>query len=376
MPHTLVTGANSFVASYIIGELINQGHTVTGVVRRSAAGNRLLAEHSEWKGRLDIVIVEDYAKTGAFDAIFQAKQYEHVIHTAAPMPSVNNTDFDKHFLRPGIDGSLALLNGANKYAPKVKSIVITGSINSCTGTIHSMMADSQKEYTNDSWNDITPDFARASGSQYIMYCCSKKETERAVWSWVTTKTPKFNVNHHLSLYICQHWGEELKAKKTVFFFCLQVTVLLPALVLGPPPSLEQLNLSVSLVYRFFNGSFNELPDTYAAGLFPSYIDVRDLASAHVRALTCTAAANKRLLIGGAELTSTLIFTTLANLVDKGELQELKGWLLKDTGNDIQTSLSLPQFSADEGNMALGLSVRSAEETLGDLARKVIALKKG
>lgn len=151
---------------------------------------------------------------------------------------------------------------------------------------------------------------------------------------------------------------------------------MPALILGPPPSLEQLNLSVGLVYRFFNGSFDELPDTYAAGLFPSYIDVRDLASAHVRALTSTAAANKRFLVGGAELTSTLILTTLANLVEKGELQELKGCLPIDKGKDIQSSLSLPQFGADEGNKALGLSIRSAEETFRDLAKKIIALRKG
>lgn len=198
MPHTLVTGANSFVASHVIGELITKGHTVTGAVRRSPAGKRLLAEHPEWKGRLEFVVVEDYAKTGAFDAIFQAKQYEHIVHTAAPMPSVSNTDFDKHFLRPGIDGSLALLNGANKFAPKVKSIAITGSINSITGTIHSMIAGSPKEnkakkYTNDLWNDITPESARESGSQYIMYCSSKKETELAVWEWVKTAKPKFSV---------------------------------------------------------------------------------------------------------------------------------------------------------------------------------------
>jgi hypothetical protein len=63
-------------------------------------------------------------------------------------------------------------------------------------------------------------------------------------------------------------------------------------------------------------------------------------------------------------------------VEKGELQELKGCLPKDTGKDVQTSMELPQFGVNEGNETLGLSVRSVEETLGDLARKIIALKKG
>lgn len=198
MPHTLVTGANSFVAASVIVELISKGHTVTGIVRRSLAGNKLLANYPEWKGKFEFVVVEDYAKEGVFDTIFQAEQYDHIVHTAAPMPNASTTDFDKHFLRPGVDGSLNLLNGANTYAPTLKSIAITGSANSITGTIFDIMArspegDKVKEYTNDMWSDITPWSARESQSQYIMYCSGKKETEFAVWDWVKTKKPNFGV---------------------------------------------------------------------------------------------------------------------------------------------------------------------------------------
>ena len=77
----------------------------------------------------------------------------------------------------------------------------------------------------------------------------------------------------------------------------KVTIFLSSLIIGPPPTLEPLNLSVSFVYNFINGAFRELPDTYAAGLFQTYIDVRDLATAHVRALTSAGAANKRFLVG-------------------------------------------------------------------------------
>jgi nucleoside-diphosphate-sugar epimerase len=198
MPHTLVTGANSFVAASIIVELISKGHTVTGIVRRSLAGNTLLVNYPEWRGKFEFVVVEDYEKRGAFDTIFQAKQYDHIVHTAAPMPNALTTDFDKHFLRPGVDGSLNMLNGANKYAPTLKTIAITGSANSITGTIFDIMArwreeDKAKEYTNDMWSGITPQSARESHSQYIMYCSGKKETELAVWEWVKTKKPNFGV---------------------------------------------------------------------------------------------------------------------------------------------------------------------------------------
>lgn len=78
MPHTLVTGANAFVAAHIISELIAEGHTVTGSVRRNSAGEALLETHPEWKGKLDFVVVEDYAKDGAWDKIFKNEQFDHV----------------------------------------------------------------------------------------------------------------------------------------------------------------------------------------------------------------------------------------------------------------------------------------------------------
>lgn len=127
------------------------------------------------------------------------------------------------------------------------------------------------------------------------------------------------------------------------------------------------------MYNFFNGTFDELPNTHAAGLFPSYVDVRDLATAHVRSLTYPGAANKRFLIGGADLTSSLIVKTLEGLAEKGELPELKGRLPKDTGKDID--LSPARVGAKEGNEILGMKFRSAEETFGDLAKKILELEK-
>lgn len=196
MPHTLVTGANSFLAAHIIGELISSGHTVTGSVRRVSAGDDLLAEHPEWKGKLDFVVVEDYAKEDAFDAIFQAKEYDHIVHTAAPMPGSATADFDMDFLRPGVDGNLSLLKGAKAHAPTLKSIAISGSINSITtGAVEDNQA---REYTNESWSAITPEFAREDKSPYIMYCSSKKEAELAIWEFVKTEKPDFSVRNTLS----------------------------------------------------------------------------------------------------------------------------------------------------------------------------------
>jgi nucleoside-diphosphate-sugar epimerase len=104
MPHTLVTGANSFVAAHIINELISQGHAVTGSIRRSSSGDEILAEHPEWKSHLDFVEIADYAEPGAWDKIFREHDFDFVVHVAAPVLDESLTDYDRDYLRPSVEG--------------------------------------------------------------------------------------------------------------------------------------------------------------------------------------------------------------------------------------------------------------------------------
>jgi nucleoside-diphosphate-sugar epimerase len=105
MPHTLVTGANSFVAAHVISTLVEAGHTVTGSVRRSSAGEAILVEHPEWKGKLDFVEIKDYAEAGIWDDVFESNTFDYIIHVAAPLlDNPANTDFDRDFLRPSVEG--------------------------------------------------------------------------------------------------------------------------------------------------------------------------------------------------------------------------------------------------------------------------------
>ncbi len=78
MPSTLLTGANSFVAAHIINALIADGHHVTGTVRRASAGDDILATHPEWKGKLDVVVVGDYAQESSWDDLFKSYSFDHV----------------------------------------------------------------------------------------------------------------------------------------------------------------------------------------------------------------------------------------------------------------------------------------------------------
>jgi nucleoside-diphosphate-sugar epimerase len=104
MPHTVVTGANSFVAAQVIATLISQGHTVTGSVRHKSAGDAVLKEHPEWQEKLDFIEIRDYATPGIWDDFFKTRKVEHIVAVAAPMyGNENYTDYERDWLNPGVN---------------------------------------------------------------------------------------------------------------------------------------------------------------------------------------------------------------------------------------------------------------------------------
>jgi nucleoside-diphosphate-sugar epimerase len=196
--------------------------------------------------------------------------------------------------------------------------------------------------TNKTWLPITQEQARAAANAYISYCSGKKEGELAIWGFVEAEKPSF-----------------------------AVTVFLPALIFGPPlqpihGSVKKgaLNYSTNAIYSFFNGSNATIPATS----FPSFVDVRDLAEAHVKALTLPEAANRRLLINGRNMTYTELVHALAKAVP-----ELAGRLPADSGEDAKVTFA--RFEAEADNKLMGLTFRSVEETMGDTARRILELEK-
>jgi nucleoside-diphosphate-sugar epimerase len=105
MPLTLLTGANSFVGAHVINSLIAAGHTIVGTVRRDGLADQILALHPEWKDKLEIIIVRDYADESNWDEVFKKYSFDHIVHVAAPLlDNPANTDYDRDFLKPSVDG--------------------------------------------------------------------------------------------------------------------------------------------------------------------------------------------------------------------------------------------------------------------------------
>jgi len=236
-----------------------------------------------------------------------------------------------------------LLRSAKAHGSALKSIAVTGSINALTtGSPEELKANVM---TNTFWSSITQEQAREMQNPYISYCSGKKEGELAIWKFVKEESPSFSV-----------------------------TVFLPALIFGPViqpvKSLDKLNYSSSVFYSLFNGSNSTVPPT----TFPSYIDVRDLAHAHIKALTTPEAANKRFLIGGTKMTYSAIVDTLRKL-SESEIPELQGRL--PAPSDEAENVTFARVEAEEGNRVVGLEgkLRTMEQTFGDAAKRILELEK-
>lgn len=236
-----------------------------------------------------------------------------------------------------LHSNLALLRSAHRSAPRLKSIAVTGSVNAMTtGSPEELLAG---PLTSDTWLPITPEQAREANNVYYSYCSGKKEGELAIWDFIKTVKPAFTV-----------------------------TVLLPALIFGPPlqplrDGVKGLNYSTNVIYSLINGSNATIPAT----TFPSFVDVRDLADAHVKALSTPGAANRRLLVDGKPMTYTGLVRALA------KVPELKGRRLPaESGEDANVTPA--RFEADADNELLGIKFHTVDETMADTARKLLELE--
>jgi nucleoside-diphosphate-sugar epimerase len=60
----LVSGANGFVAIWVVKSLLEKGYAVRGTVRSTDKGEHLAKLFSNYGDKLELVVVEDIAKVG------------------------------------------------------------------------------------------------------------------------------------------------------------------------------------------------------------------------------------------------------------------------------------------------------------------------
>ncbi|KAG6025847.1 hypothetical protein E4U41_001438 [Claviceps citrina] len=265
MARVLLTGGSGFVASHILEMLLKQGYDVVTTVRSQDKAESIVAAFPGAK--VHVVIVPDIAVDGAFDEVAKTADLEYVLHTASPF-HFNWSDAKTELLDPAIRGTRSILQSVHAFAPKVKRVVITSSFVAMLAP--GAIQDATKVFDESDWNPITYEEGLA-GDKAAAYRASKTVAERSAWQFVDEARPRF-----------------------------EVTTLCPPLVFGPVArrlgALAGINTSNQRFVDLMQGRWR-------AGISPTlgvnfFVDVRDLARAHVAAMEAEHAGGKRFLCSG------------------------------------------------------------------------------
>ena len=338
MAKVLVTGATGFIAGHVIHQLVEAGHEVTGTARSASKANALNKTLSSYAGkpiRIDIRAADLSSDKGWAEA---AQGMDYIQHIASPIPSGVPKDADE-LIVPARDGALRVLKAAKVAG--VKRVVMTSSMAACA---YGWGDARPNPVTEEHWSQAgeTPDTTP--------YTRSKTIAERAAWDYV---------------------GGEGKG--------LELTTVNPAAVLGPVMS-GDFSASVEILTQLLSG---KLPGTPRVGFV--IVDVRDVAAAHVLAMTSPAAAGERFLVGDRFMwfseVAAVLRKELPAYAKKVPAKEIPGWMVKliaminPPARQIIPEIGRERhISSEKAKRVLGWQPRTAEEAIISGAKSLIEHK--
>lgn len=243
-----VTGASGYIASWLVKLLLQRGYTVKATVRDPNDPKKtehLLALEGA-KERLHL-FKANLLEEGSFDSVVDG--CDGVFHTASPVVLIVD-DPQAQLIDPALKGTMSVLGSCAKV-PSVKRVVVTSSMASVAFNGKPLAPD---VLVDESWFS-DPVFCEKSKLWYML---SKTLAEEAAWKF---------------------------AKENG----IDMVTINPGWVIGPLLQ-PTLNLSVEEVLKLLKG------DT-----FPNkthrWVDVRDVAMAHIQAYELPMARGRYCLVG-------------------------------------------------------------------------------
>ena len=188
---TVVTGANGFIASHVVDQLLQAGYRVRGTVRSAVRAAWVLNyfNNKYGAGKFELIEVPEMGEPGAFDeAVKGASGY---IQMATPVMQ----SYDPNVAVPNVVNGV--LNGLKAAAtePGLKRFVLTSS------STAAVSPQPNKEFSVDdkTWNDEVVKKAWISPYEGVqkkldVYTATKTESEKAAWKWVEENKPSFVLN--------------------------------------------------------------------------------------------------------------------------------------------------------------------------------------
>ncbi|MEU6848989.1 NAD-dependent epimerase/dehydratase family protein [Actinacidiphila alni] len=335
MADVLVTGGTGWIGGWCVLALLDAGHTVRTTVRDPAREPdlraRLHAATPFADDRLSVVRADLGRSAGWDEAVAGC---DHVLHVASP--TLRRTPAtDDEMVLPAREGVLRVLRAAR--AAGVRRAVLTSAFGA-VGIGHPARST---PFTEEDWTNVDADIPP--------YQRSKTLAERAAWRFVAEEGD----------------GLELAAVHPV-------GVLGPLLGPDDPPSLR-------LVRRMLEGRMPACPP-FGMG----YVDVRDVADLHLRAMTDPAAAGERFLaVAGHSVRvveiARILRDRLGERAAKAPTRELPVWATRALAAvNPELRLLRHQLGRDldatsaKAERVLGWRARPLEDTIADTAESLLA----
>jgi nucleoside-diphosphate-sugar epimerase len=301
----LVTGAAGYVGSHIVNQLLSLGYPVRAAVRtpdRADVVRRTVAAGGFDADTIDFAYADLSEDAGWADAVAGIR---YVMHVASPFPAANPRT-DDEVIAPARDGALRVLRQARDAG--CTRVVMTSSF---AAVGYSPRPD--HEWTEQDWTNPDDD-----NTAYIR---SKAIAERAAWDFVADEGGS-----------------------------LELTTVVPVGIFGPTLG-PHLSTSVQIVRSMLAGDPQPLPAQYFG-----VVDVRDVADAHLRAMTAADAAGQRFLAVADE--PALSFAELAHMLGVEATEDTR-----DLGDR-------PRISNAKAKQLLGWQPRPVQVTVDDTARSL------
>jgi nucleoside-diphosphate-sugar epimerase len=257
MPSEIIflTGGTGYLGSHILNQLLAKGYHVKAAVRQKKAAQ--FKQHYQSHGaKFEAVIIEDISHSQFNEEL---KGVNAVIHTAAPLAFYETTAEGQ--LRGAIDGALNVLRQAEKAG--VTKIVVTSTLLTAFTPQYTFSAE------NDWFATSKEEALKLDGT--AAYMAAKTLAEKAIWEFAESH-PKLDITTINPPYL---YGPATKE------FIAGI----------PTPNLSAISTLIN-IYKLLNTE-GAYPD------YPLYIDVRDVAKAHIGALSSpppSSAGRKRIHI--------------------------------------------------------------------------------
>ncbi|UBV45396.1 NAD-dependent epimerase/dehydratase family protein (plasmid) [Deinococcus taeanensis] len=344
MPETkrpiMVTGAAGYLASWIVEDLLRHGHTVHGTVRElqdNTKTQHLLELARQYPQQLKL-FEADLVREGSFDTAMNGCSV--VIHTASPYFLDRPKDVERQLIQPALKGTQNVLASVNR-TETVRRVVLTSSIASLYNDACDLRGAEQQTVQE---GDLNPSVR----SNHNPYAYSKTVAEQAAWKECRQQ---------------QRWD---------------MVSIHPGAIFGPSLSKRPDATSVTMMTQFLNGSYRRGVPRLWLGL----VDVRDVASVHVRAATLPQAHHRYIAVAQslrlleiAQLMQVSEFS-LEDRLPKSEVPKMLMWLIGPVigmqRRYVARNVSYPlRFDSQRSQKELGVHYRPPRETVNDHIRQLV-----